>query len=503
MTRRRTRLIVAITLLILLLALIGMAYLNYRATRKIGLDFQFNQAELLPAPQYLYSFNGSGTDRLARPLGVLVTGGRVYVTDSRRRVLDVFTPEGRRIATWGKGKLNVPLYVARHPKTGEFYVTDRRLRAIQIFNASGTFVREFDPKLPEDQLPKFETGGAQWSPVALAFAPDGTLYVTEILNGHRLLIFGPDGVFKKSIGTAGLVDDANDGQGVFQFPNSVKVNGSEVWVADSNNQRIHVFDREGVFKRFVVTQGLPRGFDFLPKLDAKEPRRIVVIDTLSHDATIMNADKGEKELGFGERGVLEGQFSYPNDASIDARRKIFIADSYNGRIQVWGWPAVSNPVPLPTTPMGWALCLSPLLLLPLLLLLRRRRYFATADFVVALYELEEIDRMPQRRVRWEVTPEDYEQLSGLEPQNGVNLSELLHAAEHSDSDARALQERYELDWREAIVLSLAQRARLFGTEDVEIRRVARVLEINVVDHQEFMAQNDKVARKDDTPNEQD
>ncbi len=503
MTRKRTRLIVAITLLILLMALIGMAYLNYQATRKIGLDFEFNQDEILPMPVYLYSFNGEGKDRLARPLGVLVTGGRVYVTDSRRHVVDVFTEAGRRVATWGEGKLNVPLYVARNPKTGEFYVSDRRLRGIEIFDANGKFVRQFDPKLPKEQLPKFETGGAQWAPVALAFAPDGTLYVTEILNGHRLLIFGPDGVFKRSIGTAGMVDDANDGQGVFQFPNSVKVNGSEVWVADSNNQRIHVFDRAGNFKRFVVTQGLPRGFDFLPKLNAKEPRRIVVIDTLSHDATIFNADKGEKELGFGERGVLEGQFSYPNDASINARQKIFIADSYNGRIQVWGWPAVSNPVPLPTTPTGWMLCLSPLLLLPLLLLLRRRRYFATADFVVALYELEEVDRMPQRRVRWEVTPEDYEKLSTLEPQNGVNLAELLNAADHSDSDARALQERYELEWRDAIVLSLAQRARLFGTEDTEMRRVARVLEMNVVDHQEYIAQNEKVASRGKTPPTQD
>lgn len=498
MSRKRVRLIAAIVILLLLLGLIGAAYLNYRSTRKLGLTFAFNQQELLPMPQYLYSFSGEGKSRLIRPLGVLVDGNRVYVTDSRRASVDVFTDAGDYVTSWGKGKVLIPLYVAKNPITGQFWVTDRRLRAIVIFDANGKFVRQFDPKLPKGELPKFDTKGFQWAPVALAFAPDGTLYVTEILNGHRLMIFDADGTFRRSVGTAGLVNDAKAGEAVFQFPNSVKVQGGEVWVADSNNRRIQVFNREGEFKRFVVTEGLPRGFDFLPKLKDKEPRRVVVVDTLSHDATIWNADKAEKILTFGEHGVLEGQFAYPNDTSINAKRKMFIADTSNGRIQVWGWPATANPVPTPQTPTQWGLCLAPLVLLPLLLLLRRRRHYATADFVMALYELGEIDRMPHPRVRWEVTQEDYETLSALEPQNGIALGELLHAVEHSDSDAHALQERYELEYRDAVAMSLAQRSKLFGTESPELRRVARVLEVSVVDHLEFIARTPKKPARGET-----
>lgn len=493
MSRRRNRQIILIVILLVLLAAITAAYLNYRETRRIGIDIDFNEAAMLDAPQYLYSFSGEGEDRLARPLGVLVDGDRVFVTDARRSTLDVFSPRGRRIATWGRGKLAVPLYVAKHPKTGDYYVTDRRLRGVFIFSTDGTFKGEFDPKLPDDQLPKFDTKGDQWAPVALAFAADGTLYVTEILNGHRLLVFNPDGTFEKSVGTAGLVNDAKLGEGVFQFPNSVKVRGDEIWIADSNNRRIQVFDRSGTFKRFVVTEGLPRGFDFLPPKDKDEPLRVVVIDTLAHDGTIWDATKAEKVLTFGERGVLEAQFSYPNDTSVDGSRRIFVADTSNGRIQVWGWPAEASPVPTPETPLGWALCLSPLLLLPLLFLLRRKRYFATEDFVFALYEAGELDRMVDRRVRWEVVPEDYDALREVE-QNGVRLAELLHPVEHSESDAKALQERYELSWRDAVVLSLAQRARLFGTEDPELRRVARVLEVNVMTSEEFIAKTPRAKR---------
>lgn len=492
MSRRRIRQIIAIAVLILMLALIGLAYWNYSTTRDIGLDIDFNEAEMLAMPKYLYSFSGEGADRLARPLGVLAEDGRVYVTDSRRGVLDVFTPQGGRVAVWGQGKLITPLYVARHPKTGDVYVSDRRKRSVEIFSKDGVHKGAFDPKLPKGQLPTFDTNGHQWAPVALAFAPDGSLVVSEILKGHRVLFFGPDGAFKKSVGTAGLVNRAEEGEGVFQFPNSIKVRGKEVWVSDSNNRRVQIFDLDGEYKRMVVTQGLPRGFDFLPKVDKEEPDRIVVIDTLAHDATIWDAEKATKVLTFGARGVLEGQFNYPNDTSIDGRRRIFIADTANGRIQVWGWPAAANPVPLPSTPLGWLACLSPLALLPLLLLFRRRRQFVTADFVYALYELEEIARMPHRRIRWEILPAEHEAFIGM-TQDGIDLGELLHPAEHSESDARALQERYELSSRDAIVLSLAQRAKLFGTEDPELRRIARVVEVPVVDHMEFIARTPRAS----------
>lgn len=494
MTRKRTRQIIAIAILLLLLLLLGAAYLNYQATRNIGIDISFAEQDLLPAPQYLYSFSGEGQDRLDRPLGVLALDGRVLVTDSRKSAIRVFTPDGEEVGTWGQGKVVVPLYLAENPKTGDVYVSDRRLRAVLVFDKSGKFLREFDPKLPAEELPDFETGDVQWAPVALAFAPDGTLFVTEILNGHRLLIFAPDGSFKKSVGTAGLVNDAKQGEAVFQFPNSVKVLGKEVWVADSNNRRVQVFDREGEFKKFVVTEGLPRGFDFLPKVDQEEPQRLIVIDTLAHDATIWDAKKAEKVLTFGERGVLEAQFNYPNDLSINADRKIFIADTANGRIQVWGWPADTNPIPTPTTPIEWGLCLAPLLLLPFLLLLRRRRYFATRDFVYAMIDAGEVERMVQPRVRWFVTAEDYEELKGI-TQDSVAMADLLAASEYSDSDARALQERYELDMRDAIVMSLAQRSKLFCTEDPELRRIARVLEVDVQDHVEFVAAHSVRAKK--------
>ena len=93
--------------------------------------------------------------------------------------------------SFGASQTVIPLNIAKNPKNNELYVTDRRMRTIFRYDLAGKYLGEFNPNLPPDQLPDVRHRGVQWAPVALRSRPDGTLYVTEILNGHRFLIFGP------------------------------------------------------------------------------------------------------------------------------------------------------------------------------------------------------------------------------------------------------------------------------------------------------------------------
>ena len=442
----------------------------------------------LTAPEYLYSFSGPEGDRLQRPTGVLEHGGQVYVPDSRAGRVFVFGVDGEFRYSFGEDVLDTPLYIARNPADGFFYVSDRRTRSVQIFQFDGTHVGEFDPDLPDDQLPQFETGGVQWVPLAIAFAPDGTMYVTDLLKSHRVLAFGPEGEFLWSSGITGAVQVATENPEHFQFPNSVKVHEDEIWVADSNNRRLKVLDGEGTPVRIIPTQGLPRGFDFvsLESAEATPVTFAVVADTLSHDATFWSME-GERQLVIGRRGILDGEFAFPNDLSVGQRNRIFVTDMGNGRVQVWGWPEQLAPVPAVIVPPYWLWCLAPLLLLPLLLLLRRRRFFATDDFIDAAIEGAFVDQMARgtRRVYWMVMPATYERYREVEVQD-VRLKELLHAVEHSDSDARSIAKQLEVEYDTAAVLSVARRARVFCTEGLELRRLARALEVDAVDHEEYL-----------------
>lgn len=486
MKRRQKRKIAVLAVLLVLIALLGMWYWNFRATKSLSIDMTVVPADSLTAPKYLYAFAGSGANRLQTPVGVLADGTNVYVSDAKAGQIVEFTEAGVPIRVFGKGKLTTPLYMAKSPKDGNIYVADRRERKVQIFTPDGAYVGVFDPKLPKSELPKFNTHGDQWIPIALDFAPDGSLYVLDLLNGHRLLIFGPDGVFKRSVGRAGFAAKADTDPDLFQFPNSVKVHGDEVWVADSNNRRMKVYTLAGDFKRVVAVEGLPRGFAFLPRpSDAASGTadKFVVVDTLSHDGTIFGTD-GKKIVSFGTRGVLDGQFAYPDDISVGSKSLLFVTDTNNMRVQVWGWPEKVSPLPrvLPSQP-AWYLVLLPLLLLPLFF--RKRRFLATADFVEAMVAAGKVSAMPHRNRAWLVLESDYDRLRGVS-QDGIRLADLLEPIEYSDSDARALMQKMEIELEQAAVLVSAQRVKVFCTEGADLRQMARILEIDVVGMGEFL-----------------
>jgi hypothetical protein len=484
--RRRTkRKIALLVLLLLLLVCLGAWFVNFLTTRSLVLDLRAPDPNAISPPVFLYSFAGEEPNRLREPIGVLADGGEVFVADGKAGQVLVFREDGTFVRAFGKGKLETPLYLAKNPKDGNLYIADRRVRQVLIFKRSGEFVRVFDPALPKAELPRFDTKGQQWVPIALDFAPDGSMYALEYLNGQRMLIFAPDGTFLRSIGGTGVATRPNDLAGRFQFPNSVKVHKGEVYVADSNNRRVQVFDLAGQFKRLIVASGLPRGIDFLPlpsNATSETTEKFVVIDTLSHDGTIFGAD-GARILSFGERGVNDGQFNYPTDVSVGGNSVIFITDTLNTRVQAWGWPENVSPIPrvLPRQPW-WYLALVPLLLIPLLR--RRKKFYATADFVHVMLDAGLVHTMPHPRRRWYVSPADHVALSELS-EGEIRLSELLEPIEYSESDAKALQERLELDRDMAGTLASAQRAKVLCTEDAEIRRVARLLELDVVNSREF------------------
>ncbi len=486
MRRRQKRKIAALVILIGLLALLGAWFVNFQATKSLTIDLRAPAADSLDPPTYMFSFTGAGANHLEQPIGVLATDTVVYVADSRLGQVDVFSENGTFLRAFGKGQLVTPLFLAKDPKGGNLYIADRRKREVLIFKPSGEYVGVFDPKLPKDQLPTFKTKGIQWAPIALDFAPDGSMYVLEILNGHRMLQFGPDGSFMRSIGGSGAVSTADEMAGKFQFPNSVKVFKGGVYVADSNNRRIQVFDLQGNFKRLIKTLGLPRGIAFLPRpagAGVGVTDKFVEVDTLSHDATIFTT-VGQQVVKFGERGVLDGQFNYPSDVSVGGKSVIYVTDTQNARVQAWGWPQDVSPLPkvLPRNPW-WLLLPLPLLLLPLLY--RKKRFFATTDFVEAVIADGGLETMLDPRRKWLMTENGYATLKDR-VESSHKLGEVLEPTEHSDSDARSLVERMAIDFDSAVVLSSAKRTKALCTEDPELRRMANLLEIPVYNAAEFV-----------------
>src|SRR5207253_7921422 len=83
---------------------------------------------------------------------------------------------------------------------------------------------------------------------AMAFAPDGSLFVADEGNS-RIEKFDPTHAFVKAWGSFG------SGDGQFADPNQIATNGHEVFVADDARVETEVFDMDGTYLRTIPAAG--------------------------------------------------------------------------------------------------------------------------------------------------------------------------------------------------------------------------------------------------------
>lgn len=480
---RRNRWIL-LAVLLLLLMLLSYATYYFVKNRSLPSVRIAAPAEVVEPPQYLYSITGEGTNELDRPIGVAVgPDGRVYAVDFGKRRVSVFTNAGEFLFSFkqaSKGNMRNPVHMAIYGD--ELWLTDRRLRSILIYDLEGKFKRYFEPKGEE----------LNWTPLALAFDRAGAPRVTDVgkTTDHQLLYFSKDGSRTASVGQTMQVTRADEEPGGFFFPNGVAVaKDGRVFVSDGDNRRVQVFDDGAEFQYFVDTSGLPRG------IAIDEEERLYVVDALAHTVDIYDLE-GEKITSFGSQGFGPGQFNYPNDIAVDNNGRIYITDRENDQVQVWGWPVAQPPaVAVPSTAWGWALCLSPLLLLLLPFLLRRTRIVVSPEFVDELVAAGAVrDVANARRLRLICPMGDHARYQDRVIE-GVDLGELIAAEEHSDADARALREKLDIDERDAVIISMAARVKGLGTEDADLRRLALLAEVRTYNLQQFFEEILRRARK--------
>jgi DNA-binding beta-propeller fold protein YncE len=254
-------------------------------------------------------------------------GSRIYVTqtevDPRVLVFDgKGTPLGALEPPAGTGSSHVPVYVAIDPNGGDVYVSDRPTGSILVFDADGAFLRVFEPG-------KSLTG---WQPLGLGFDRTGHLYVTDVSGPFNSVHeFDVDGTLVRTIGEAGM----------FDFPNGVAVDDAgNVYVTDSNNGRLVVFDPTGR-ERGIVRRGSAAGDLGLPRGTAiDDSGRVYVVDTSGQGVQLYHV-VGDDEappayIGkFGAAGADDGAFQYPNGIAVDGRARIYVTDWRNNRVQVW------------------------------------------------------------------------------------------------------------------------------------------------------------------------
>jgi DNA-binding beta-propeller fold protein YncE len=184
-------------------------------------------------------------------------------------------------------------------------------------------------------------------PAAFDCGPDGKIYVADTRNS-RVQVFDREGTFELAFGERG------DKTGQLNAPEGIVVNSSGiVYVADTANDRIQMFNTDGIFlmsfgSRSKTKKGQvpPDGTFSRPTalaLNSKE--HLYVLDSGNHRIQVFD-EKGKHLASIGKQGDRYQQFDNPVDIALDDEDYLYIADQGNHRIQVIPPKEESSTIPI-------------------------------------------------------------------------------------------------------------------------------------------------------------
>ena len=130
------------------------------------------------------------------------------------------------------------------------------------------------------------------------------LYVCTIVD-HKLHKFNKEGVLLKSVGGLGKIP------GRFNFPNGNQVRDNKLFVCDSNNHRIQIFDLDLNLQSVIGSKGSRRGhFDDPGDVDCDSSGIIYVVDTNNNRIQALSPE-GKFLYTFGKKGSAPGELLNP------------------------------------------------------------------------------------------------------------------------------------------------------------------------------------------------
>ena len=294
--------------------------------------------------------------------------GTLYVADSGNHRIQVFAADGSFVREWGSscdlyaedqagcvdpdgdgplqlgdGQMREPWGIAVAPD-GTVYVADTWNHRVVAFDSQGAFLNKWGTFVSTNG----EAGGSPagfWGPRAIALDGAGNLYVTDTGN-KRIEVFDPSGVFLGQYGSGGVVEGSFDEPvGLAIIPKGEGVPGGTVYVADTWNRRIQVFDVtfDGGQPVFTFVKAWPvEGWNSQsvvnkPYLAVDSEGFVYATDPELYRVLVFDKD-GAFKATFGQYGNDAKTFALPNGIAIGPNDTVYVADADNHRIMVF--PAV-------------------------------------------------------------------------------------------------------------------------------------------------------------------
>lgn len=278
-------------------------------------------------PEVVWGRRGLADGRMQKPRAMAIDDqDQLYIVDMTGRI-QVFSPDGQFLRSWRTPEIAdgrpTGLSFDRH---GRLMVADTHYYRVLFYSPTGELHEELS------------IGGVcGQGPGEFHFVTDcvedsqGNYYIAEYGEFDRIQKFSPQREFLFQWGNHG------EREGQFMRPQSLAVDEQDLlWVADSCNHRIQVFDARGKDAKLVKSWGRP----------GREPGQLsypwgIILDGRGNvyvsergNHRVQKFDRDGNSLGiWGTSGRRPGELNEPWTLVLDSRQRIHVLDTYNHRVQ--------------------------------------------------------------------------------------------------------------------------------------------------------------------------
>lgn len=269
--------------------------------------------------------------------------GNNYIEEPTIVVLDGKTKKVKQM--WGEGLFKSPHGLEIDSKDN-IWVTDVSLNKIYKFDKEGKLIKTFGEDYRfgmewslriRNKLPNFPVFMNEYTfarPTDVTVMDDGSFVVSDGYRNRRIAKFDKDGELEWQINKLGSKP------GEFNLPHGItSESDGKIYVADRNNARIQVFDKNGRYVDHWDNPEIGRPYGVEVGSDGK----IYVVDggdslngakdnKLTSQVIILDK-QGTVLERFGTWGSKEGELKIPHDIAVDVEGNIYVAELENKRIQ--------------------------------------------------------------------------------------------------------------------------------------------------------------------------
>ena len=167
-------------------------------------------------------------------------------------------------------------------------------------------------------------------PRGVAVSPINDFVIIADSNNDRVQVFDNNGRFVSMFGSSG----ADDGE--FDRPSGTAVSSSgHIIVSDSNNHRVQVFDRHGQFSHKFGSEGTGDGQLSNPWGVAVDPSGFIYVCDKGNDRVQVYQQDGTFVRIIGRNGSERGRFGRPQYVAVGRNNVVVVSDSGNHRVQTF------------------------------------------------------------------------------------------------------------------------------------------------------------------------